>query len=131
MARKGIAGLSRPQLEERYRLLAGRRLMDGWFNLGYAAIKFGCIAFCAYQGWKAIDALAGQETLAQIGLRMDVTISYAVAVSGAAYGLWQRKLRRDTVEELQRRNTFLERLIDPKRTTSGLSPRGETRKGDA
>ncbi len=131
MGKGGIKSLSRAQLEERLRLVLRRRVMDGWFGLGYAAVKYGCIAACAYFGWRSVNDLAGKLTVADIGFRFDVAISYAVAVGATALTLRQRKLRRDTVERLQSRITELERVTDKKRSSSGLTKRGETRQEDA
>ncbi len=51
-------------------------------------------------------------------------------ICGILYGKYQRKLRMDTVERLQSRIKKLEEEKDPKRSSSMLTPRGETRKED-
>jgi hypothetical protein len=74
-----IETLTREELVARLRLLSRRKQSDGWFGLGYAGVKWVAIAFCAWQARLAIADLAGKETVATIGLRLDVAISYAVA----------------------------------------------------
>lgn len=73
---------------------------------------------------------AGQTTVAvaDFVLRMHLNEFAAAALggSGIAYGVRQRKLRRDTVERLAKRITELEGRIDPQRTSSRLNPRGVT-----
>lgn len=90
----------------------------------------------AYLGYRSIDTLAHGATTADIGIRFftDVRIStvlaWTVAAGGALYGQKERKLRRDTVERLSERIRILEAHIDPGRTTSMLTARGDTNPGD-
>ncbi len=90
----------------------------------------------ARYGYLAIDSLAGQSTLADIAvnfmtnIKVSVVVSWTVAGGGVFYGLRQRKLRRDTVERVQKRNQKLEAIIDKRRTSSQLTPRGDTRPED-
>jgi hypothetical protein len=78
------------------------------------------------------QALAGKTTLANIGIAVfgDVTISQAVSylfgLSGIAYGLRAQRLRRSVTVRLAERERALELKIDSERTSSGLTPRGET-----
>jgi len=50
--------------------------------------------------------------------------------SGIVYGKKQRALRMSTVEKLQGRITELEKVRDSKRSSSMLTPKGETRPED-
>jgi len=92
----------------------------------------------AFFGYKSIEALSGTTTVADIGLSLrtfaSVKVSQLVAwmfgAGGVAYGLGQRRLRRDTVERLQGRIKRYETLVDPDRSSSSLTPRGETRPED-
>ena len=63
-------------------------------------------------------------------VEVSVALSWTVALIGTAYGIQQRKLRRDTVERLQTRNIELEKKIDQKRSSSKLTARGDTRPED-
>ena len=86
----------------------------------------------------ALKAFAGKASYADLKLAVSMLantkfeLSAAVALTGSgwAYGLAQRKLRRNTVERLQGRITDLEQAADPKRTSSHLTKRGATRKED-
>ncbi len=99
--------------------------------------KYGTLLGIAYCMYLSIAVLAGKTTLANIGISFlgNVKISEAVAwlfgVSGVAFGYKQRQLRRKTVEHLQTRNIEIEQQIDPNRTSSTLTPRGDTNPRDA
>lgn len=99
-------------------------------------IKYGALVAVSYFGYLAVLALAGKYTFADIGISFlsDLTISVSLAwvfgIVGVIYGLQQRKVRKDTVERLQNRIQTLEMSIDPRRTTSQLTPRGDTREED-
>jgi len=101
-------------------------------TLGSFAIKWGAIAFVAYQCQLAITALAGQQTFVSVfaNLAANITVNkwvaYILAGGGAGYGVVQRRLRKSKVAELGNRIRFLEQKIDPKRTSSGLDSDGTT-----
>lgn len=103
-----------------------------------ALFKWGGLAWIATQAAEAIRYLAGEATTADIGVdvnliagfRLSTLIAWAVAVVAVGYGLLQRKLRRNSIERLQRRIQALEQNRDPRRSSSGLTPRGETRPED-
>ena len=90
----------------------------------------------ARYGYLSIETLSGQQTLADIGvnfltdIKVSVAVAWSVATGGVLYGMRQRKLRRDTVERIQKRNRKLESLLDPNRSSSQLMPRGDTRPED-
>jgi hypothetical protein len=99
-------------------------------------IKFGAIAFIAWCGKEAITSLAGSTTEASILISFlsKVEISEALAwifgIGSIGYGYSQRKLKGQTVERLQSRITMLESKIDPDRSSSNLTKRGETNPKD-
>ncbi len=76
--------------------------------------------------------MAGETTAADFGLQVlaDLNVSTAaawlVAACGFGYGTWERRVRKTTVERLSSRLQNLERQRDPKRTSSGLTPRGDS-----
>jgi hypothetical protein len=84
----------------------------------------------------SIKSLAGQHTFADIGLKVlgDVKISeaiaYVLAGGGITFGLNERKLRRTTVERLTERTIQLEKELDSRRSSSGLTTKGTTRSED-
>jgi len=83
-----------------------------------------------------VDSLAGKKTIADIGVNIlaNVTISKALAwifgIGGIGYGLRQQNLRRNNVKRLQNRIKTLEKSLDSRRTSSGLTETGETHPGD-
>jgi hypothetical protein len=84
----------------------------------------------------AVETLAGKETEANIfvnllgKLEISFVLSWIVGGAGLAYGLSQKKLRKSTVERLQKRIKELEADIDPTRTSSKLTPSGDTNPED-
>lgn len=96
----------------------------------------GCVAFIAHCVKESIQALAGRNTetdiLVQFLSRAEVSeaLAWLLAGGGSLYGYGQNRLKKRTTESLTKRITQLERMVDPSRSTSGLTPRGETRKED-
>lgn len=131
MARKSKADY------EYYLSFKTREVIGTAFN---SICKYGALAFVAYCIRLMVGDLAGKETLASIGLGVlaDVKTSKGAAmlicalfgISGSAYGLRQRKLRRDDVQRRSGEISGLEREFDKKRSSSGLTRRGTTRKED-
>jgi len=99
-------------------------------------IKFGALALIARYGYLAIEALAGKTTLASIivqflaSVKVTQGLAYVIGLSGCAYGAFQRRLRRTAIARIAARNTERELGIDPGRSSSGLTPRGETNPED-
>lgn len=84
----------------------------------------------------AIETLAGKETEANIfvsllgKVEISVVLSWIVGGAGVIYGRAQRKLRKTTIESLHGRIKSLESQLDPARTSSKLTPRGDTNPED-
>lgn len=118
------------------RLLRQVRTSEGIVSVVNNMIKWGGLVCMAYLAYRTVSVLAGRVTLANVGIRFlaDVRVSefaaWLLGFGGTFYGVQQRKLRRDTVERLQARITRFEREKDPKRSSSSLTPRGETRPED-
>lgn len=99
-------------------------------------IRWAGVVGCTGFVYLAISELAGQKTTADIGLELlaDIKLSevfaYLFGGGGVVYGMRQKKLRKDTVERLQDRVRRLEKAHDPNRTSSGLTPRGDTHPKD-
>ncbi len=86
------------------------------------------IAYCIYL---SIDALAGGKTWVSITLRdVDYGIPWIVAVIATLYGLFERKFRLRKVASMQRHIKQLELQLDNNRTSSNLSPDGQTNPED-
>jgi len=105
-------------------------------KLGHSVAKYGSAAIIAFFAYRAVDTLAGVDTFA------DITVSWLVsckmtgfaalilALAALLYGHYQRKLRKDVIERMHRYQAAYERERDPNRTSSKLTPRGDTRKED-
>ena len=105
-------------------------------------IRWGGFVLITYFAGKytflCIDALAGKTTNADINsnlANMDLKslasiLGIIFGALGIRYGRKQSKLRKDTVESLQNRIINLEKRLDPNRSSSRLTPRGDTRQED-
>lgn len=84
----------------------------------------------------AVTALAGQETnvvveaALSLAGRLDVVLSFSLTFVCVIWAVGERKLRQRAIERLERRPRELERMIDPQRSTSGLTKTGETHPED-
>jgi hypothetical protein len=131
---KDAALRARQETENRFMVL--RSLIDGIFSTANSLIRWGTVAYLGNKMYLAVTVLAGKTTLADIGVNFlaDVRVSEglltALGVSATGYGISQRKLRRKTVERLQGRIIELEGKIDKERTSSRLTPTGETNPED-
>jgi p-aminobenzoyl-glutamate transporter AbgT len=95
------------------------------------------IAFCVTL---SIQALAGKTTAASIlisfltDMKVSEGVAYAFGVffggGGIAYGTVQKKLRRRVTRELATHNARLEKIVDPKRSSSNLTQAGDTNPED-
>jgi len=85
---------------------------------------------------QALSDFAGQVTsvtlTAALSVIADVKLAVSLALAGGAaiWGLIERKLRHRKVEYLQARIRDLETARDPKRSSSGLTPKGQTHPRD-
>lgn len=112
------------------------RIIDRTAAVIETGFKYVALVAIFYFAYSSIQTLAGQVTYADIGLRVigDIRISESVAwvfgVGGVGYGMRQRKLRRDAIEQLSPRVHEYEESLDPHRSSSRLAPRGTTRPED-
>lgn len=127
---------TREQLETENRVLRRFRASEGIASVLNNLIRWGAFCFIAWCGYQSVAALAGETTAANIGVavmgdfRISEALAWLLGASGVGYGVSQRKVRKDTVERLQGRNQQLEQGRDPRRTSSKLTPRGDTRPED-
>lgn len=105
---------------------------NGWASVLRTAIKWGGMVGVARYAWLAVDSLAGQSTVADIGLKflaevgVSDVLAWLLAGGAVVFGLVQKKLRGDTIQRLSGRIQQLEQQIDPRRTSSHLTVRGQT-----
>jgi len=124
------------ELQAENRLLRNVKISLGVTSFLSALVRWTGVVLIARYGYLTVNALAGQRTVADIGISMlaDVRISEALAWllagGGIVYGRQQRNLRKSSIERLHERNKSLEKVIDPARTSSNLTTRGDTRPED-
>ena len=127
---------SKAQLEAELRLIKQSRVGEGIILAVLSLIRWGSIVLIVRYIFLSIESLAGKITLTDIGInflgevKVSIALAWSIGIFGAFYGLKQRKLRKDTIERLQLRNTELESQIDSNRSSSKLTVRGETRPED-
>lgn len=105
------------RIDQRYRTLrTALRCLFGLFAVYYLRDIF--------------EVLAGKTTrLAfELAVLADFKLQIVITLAGVAavWALVERRIRHRKVEHLQDRIKQLETRIDPKRTTSGLTPSGKT-----
>lgn len=99
-------------------------------------IKYGFLIFVARYMYLGVHCLAGKVTVADFFVRLFSNKSFVCVISllvgggGVGYGVKQRKLRRDNIERLHARIKGLEADKDSGRSSSNLTPRGDTNKED-
>lgn len=104
------------------------------------ALSVVCILGVAYIAKDAAIGvareLAGKETNANVvwsflnDFRVSILFGWGVGAAGVLYGLKERRLRKRTVERLARRVADFEIQHDKGRTSSQLTPRGDTNPED-
>lgn len=123
-----------PRPELMYQLRFKR--LDAVIVICREAFKWCAIVLLGRYAYLSIAALAGQQTLADIAVRflgnlkVSESIAYILAGGGVAYGIGQRQLRRRHIKHNVRGKNELEKILDPKRTSSNLTDTGTTRPGD-
>ena len=94
----------------------------------------GCLA--VYFLTQGITTLAGRQTNVIVDIAFSVLADFkfmltmTLAGTATAWAIAERRLRHRKTEYLQNRIQKLEKHIDPHRSTSGLTSRGETNPKD-
>jgi alkylhydroperoxidase/carboxymuconolactone decarboxylase family protein YurZ len=98
--------------------------------------RSACGIGIAYFVYAALAALAGKSTSAKIvmdivaNLGLPNALGCTAGAGGVAYGLRQKRLRKQNTAHLHPRIKELETLLDQNRTTSGLTATGDTHPQD-
>lgn len=117
----------------------GRQESLRWFHAATIAktlIHTTGFVLCFYMVKGSIESLSGKQTIASIvvGLAAEMQankwISYAIAALCGGAWFRERNLRKKKVKELTEHSARLERLVDPSRTSSQLTPDGNSRPED-
>ncbi len=127
---------SKGQLEAELKVLRQSRNSEGVVQVLISLFRWVGIVLIVRYAYLGIEALAGKSTLADIGvnfltdINVSVALAWAAGFGGMVYGIKQRELRKDTIERLVGRIKQLEDEVDPNRTSSNLTKRGDTRPED-
>lgn len=101
--------------------------------------KWLALAFISYMAFRMVDTLAGRRTEATLNASIDwpcgpewwmIGLACLFGVGGILYGRYQRRLRGDTIERMHDFQKKWETSIDPNRSSSNLTARGDTRPED-
>jgi len=112
------------------------RLIDKVASVCIAAVYSGALIGVAYCVALSVKSLSGQNTsilfsyLTGTHSGVTVTVSIGVGVIGTAYGIGERLLHRRTIAHFAPLISHYQQLIDPNRTSSGLTMRGTTKPED-
>ncbi|MBI3775873.1 MAG: hypothetical protein HY273_10030 [Gammaproteobacteria bacterium] len=109
-------------------------------RIGHSAFKYGAMMFIAAQFAPVFIAYADTTSIHEftvnsaidwaINDHLAALLGLVFGVGGIYYGRQERKLNKDTIERLSPYQAQYEREHDPKRSSSGLTPRGDTRPED-
>jgi hypothetical protein len=106
------------------------------FDLFGDVFRYGFYLGLAYIGFRAVEVLAGKSTSASFIFNAlfsdgnDYGLPWVLSVVFLVWGIAQRRERLRKTEYFQNRIQKLEKMLDPDRTSSGLSTTGETHPGD-
>lgn len=127
-----MAKKTNAELAAENRLLRSARRSEGITSVINNVIKWSGLGFIFWCGTGAISSLSGTTTRSDIVLKLVTDLNanqwlcLILGGGGMGYGLSQRKVRKETVARVHARNEKLEQQIDPRRSTSSLTPDGET-----
>ena len=111
-------------------------------SFGLARWIVGAVVIILLGGYARdiLVAFAGKDTNAHVAMSFAVNIitklsasqwfAYMVGAIGGGYGYRAHRLKERNIERMRGQTSELEQLVDQKRTSSGLTPKGKTRKGD-
>lgn len=109
---------------------------ESFTKIAVTLIRYGGVVAIVFFIYKCVDCLAGKETVANFAMDMigsikvNQWVAYSLAALTSGWAVGERTLRRRRTANLSKRITELEKLIDPRRSSSMLPPSGTTRSGD-
>ncbi len=116
------------------------KIIESITSVVRTAIQYGFIYLSVKVIYEIVVAVAGKETNAHIAIsflskvlingEINTTLNLSGWVIGLSFGYYQLQARRKDVARLTARNTELEKIIDPSRSSSNLTSTGSTRPED-
>jgi len=132
--RQPASKMSRAQLEAENSLLKRFHVSGNIATIISNLSRYGSLVAISYMIYLTVGSLAGKVTMTDIKIAGTLDVSDALGAifrgSGLLYGIAQKRLRSKTIKRLKGRIQELEQQRDPNRTSSGLTPEGETRPED-
>lgn len=110
-------------------------IVEGWKTLR-TLIKYGAYCIFAYFAYRAVASLAGQQTNLFVSLALQIAadvkfaLTITIAIGAAGWAMIERYLRKKDMKRLHPRVKELEQIIDPNRSSSNLTPSGNTHPRD-
>lgn len=139
--------MNKKELEQAYEELSAKYRRSSSENLGkiidHAAklldqsIKWGAMTLIAWFFFGTVTHLSitglgeAVAALSKADCVIFVILGIFIGSLGIIYGLNQRRMRKETVAHIYFIKEALERRLDPDRTSSKLTPEGETNPGDS
>jgi hypothetical protein len=123
-----------PRTESDY--LLSYKKIDSITTVVREVVKWAAIVLIVRYGYYAIAVLSGHSTFADVAVRflanlkVSDSILYLLTGGSIIYGVGQRHLRRRHIRRVVPAKNRLEMLLDPNRSSSGLTPKGTTQPGD-
>ena len=108
------------------------KVIDRGVQLSLAIVKALTVLGLGYLAKEAVLGLAGHNTsilrsfLTSTGSGGTAVAGVGVGGLGAGYGVWQRRLHRRSIRHFGPRLAKYESMLDPNRTSSGLTEFGQT-----
>jgi len=99
-------------------------------------IRWAGAAVIAWFAYKSFQAVAGKDTtfsaVVNLATKLSIDRWIAYIIAGLSSGCWwyERRTRQKTIKDREEYIRELEKKIDPKRSTSGLTAEGKPRKED-
>jgi len=139
---------SKAVLEAENKFLRTGKLFDNIASVINNFIKYGGLTLMAFYVYKSIAILAGKETNADINIAAVLytsntanetslnwwsifgIIGFLVGALGALIGFNERRMRQNYIKYRPERYEYLEKKLDPDRSSSQLTSKGDTRPED-
>ena len=113
------------------KILRQSRIVESVTTIVTTGLKCAMLVLIFRYLYLSIDVLAGKTTVASVllnflgSLTVSKTLAYLFGGTGVVYGIAERQVRRKTIKRIGGRIKLLEMMIDPDRSSSGLTDKGD------